>query len=111
MGTTFAGPSNYRSASTSHARIDSAQYQSIPTPTTTFMSDPNIIPDINIDPFCMYGNPIDTFDPSLSYDPPVSNVSTPVAAQNADNISADFGIIGIDDFGNPMYDFSVFHSW
>lgn len=107
MGTTFAGPSTSRSLSTHHARIDSAQHQPIATPTTNFMADANIIPDINIDPFCMYGNPIDTFDPSMSYNPPTA----PVPTQNMDSMSTDFDVIGIDEFGNPVYDFSSFHSW
>ncbi|KAF1925582.1 uncharacterized protein M421DRAFT_94659 [Didymella exigua CBS 183.55] len=101
MGATFAGPSNYRSPPTSHAHIDSAQHQPLPTPTTTFMSVPTTIPDINIGPFCMYGNPIDTFDPVLA----------PASGQNVDTASADFGFVGVDEFGNPVYDFSLFHSW
>ncbi|KAJ4374568.1 hypothetical protein N0V86_007437 [Didymella sp. IMI 355093] len=106
MDTTFAGPSDYRLAATSHARIDSAQHQQLqPTSTSAFMSTPTTVPDINIDPFCMYGNPIDTFDQSLSYNP-----SAPVSAQNVDTMPADFGLVGIDDYGNPVYDF-LFRTW
>lgn len=110
MGATFAGPSNYRSAPASHARIGSAQHQQLqPTPTATFMSAPTTVPDININAFSMYGNTIDAFDPSLSYYPAVSTVSAP--AQTGEASSMDFGVVGVDEFGNPLYDLSLFHTW
>ena len=112
MGTTIAGPSNQGAYPTNHARIDSAQYlQAQPVPTTIFGSAPTTFSDI--DPFCMYGNPIDSFDPSFSipttYYPTVS--STPATFQNVDASAMDFSVVRTDEFGNPVIDYSGMHSW
>ena len=113
MGATLAGPSNHGSHSANHARIDSAQFlQPHSMPTTTF-APPTTIPNLEFDPFCMWGNPVDTFNPSLTtpatYYPAVS--SMPAPTQNVGVSSMDFGIIGYNQAGEPIYDPSLMHSW
>jgi hypothetical protein len=112
VGTTTAGSSNQGPSPGNHARADSAQYlPAQPTSTAAFGPIPTTFSDIN--PFCMYGNPIGSFDPSFNdsttYFPAVS--SMPATTQNVDDSSMDFAVIGMDQFGNPVYDYSSMHSW
>jgi hypothetical protein len=114
MGATFAGPSNYGSAHTNHARIDRTQHQqSQPGSTTTFMPMSAAIPDITFDPFCMWGNPIDTYVPPTTE--PFSTYTTqpnfPIVTANNDPSMGDLSDVHFDINGNPVFDHGVWNSW
>ncbi|KAH6633579.1 hypothetical protein C7974DRAFT_174724 [Boeremia exigua] len=115
MEVTLAGPSNIMSGPPNYGRPHPMQQmQAQPIPASTMMPVATTVPDFDFDPFgAYYGNPIDTFNPSLptsaSYYPVVSNV--PAAAQNGVVSPMDYGVIGFDEFGAPVYDMSGMHSW
>ncbi|KAF3038434.1 hypothetical protein E8E11_005994 [Didymella keratinophila] len=114
MGATFAGPSNDGPTHANHARVDSGQHQqSQSTSATTFMPMSATIPDIAFDPFCMWGNPIDTFIPSTTE--PFSTYTTqpnfPTVTTNNNSPMMDISDVQFDINGNPVFDHGVWNSW
>lgn len=114
LGVTLAGPSVPSSNSANYSHPHPMRHlQTLHTTTAAIMPVTTTIPDLDLDPFCFYGNQIDTFDPSLStsnsYYPAVSNM--PVATHNTGPSLMDFAVIDFDEFGNPVYDMSSMHSW
>lgn len=113
MGATFAGSSNYGSIA-NHARVDSAQHQqSLSTSMTAFMPMSASIPDITFDPFCTWGNPIDTFIPPTAQ--PFSTYTTqsscPTVTTNNDPTMMGGSDVQYDINGNPVFDHGVWNSW
>ena len=112
MGATFAGP-NHGSVPTNRARADFTQHvQAQPTSSTAFMPVATTIPDYGFDPFCMYGNQVDTFVPladNTSYYTAFSGMS--VTGHNGEAPSIDLNSLELDEYGNPIWDHGVMSSW
>lgn len=114
MGVTLAGPSNPASNGIGYAHSQLiSQIQAQPVPTTAMTTVATSIPEIDFNSFPFYGNAIDTFDPQLPNNTPYyPTVSTmPAVSQSFGVFPMDFGVIGIDEHGNPIYDMSIMHSF
>lgn len=114
MGATIAGPSNYGAIHTNHARVDSAQHQqSQPTSAMTFAPMSANIPDIALDHFCMWGNPIDTFIPPTTepYTTYATQSDFSTVTANSDPSMMDISNVQFDINGNPVFDHGVWNSW
>ncbi|KAJ8110201.1 hypothetical protein OPT61_g6891 [Boeremia exigua] len=99
MGVMLAGPSNPMSNAAAHARSQPMQHlQAQPALTTIAMSAATTVAGLDFDPFCIDGNPIDT------YDHPLHNSASYYSATNDMQATAYSGGIPFMDLDIPDFD-------
>ncbi|KAF3006609.1 hypothetical protein E8E13_007353 [Curvularia kusanoi] len=110
-GATIAEPSHQYSSHISNIYNNTTQSLAPLPPQTTYLSTSGAVPYFN--PFCFYGNPIDTFVPAVpnttSMFPQGSNM--PTTSQQGDLSSMDFDLYDTSEFGNPVDDPTLWPSW